>query len=176
MSDIDEVPRRSHQLIRPPVRAATYVRSDITHTFEAFVRTIGAWWPARPFSAGKDRVRDITIEPRSGGRVFETWADGTVADWGEIGVWTPPARFTMSWLGTPRPTEVELGFADLGPSLTRVTVEHRGWEALTDEELAADCALPGGYSGGAYSEGWERVLAAFASVADHGVESAPDEP
>ncbi len=31
------------------------------------------------------------------------------------------------------------------PRLTRVAVEHRGWERLTAEELARDCALPGGY-------------------------------
>ena len=44
-------------LRRPPVRRSTTVRSDARHTFEVFVRTIGAWWPAVPFSAGKDRVR-----------------------------------------------------------------------------------------------------------------------
>jgi hypothetical protein len=150
------------------VRVATQVRSSIEHTFDAFVRTIGTWWPARPFSAGKDRVRDITIERQRGGRVFETWDDGTIVEWGRVTAWSPPAGFTMSWNGTPRPTEVELRFTELGPSLTRVAVEHRGWEVLTDEELAADCALPGGYTAGAYSAGWERVLAAFTSAAQEG--------
>ena len=55
-------------------------------------------------------------------------------------------------------TEVELTFTGLGPALTRVAVEHRGWEQLTDEQLAEDCALPGGYLGGAYGEGWARIL------------------
>jgi len=50
----------------------------------------------------------------------------------------------MTWTGTPAPTEAEFTFAALGPALTRVTVEHRGWETLTDEQLAEDCALPGG--------------------------------
>ena len=31
-------------------------------------------------------------------------------------------------------------------------MDHRGWEALTDEQLAEDCALPGGYTSGAYSQ------------------------
>lgn len=64
----------------------------------------------------------------------------------------------MTWTMTSVATEVELSFAELGPPLTRVAVEHRGWERLTDEELARDCALPGGYTGGAYREGWARIL------------------
>jgi len=49
-----------------------------------------------------------------------------------------------------------------GPALTRVAVEHRGWEQLTDEELARDCVLEGGYLGGAYREGWACILGRFA--------------
>ena len=157
----DETSGRVVALQRPPVRCSTTVRSSRAHTFDVFVRTIGTWWPAQPFSAGRDRVRDITIERQSGGRVFEVWDDGSVVDWGQVSVWEPPGRFVMSWLATPAPTEVELSFRELGPSLTRVAVEHRGWEALTDEQLAQDCALPGGYTGGAYSAGWTRILAAF---------------
>ena len=160
-------PRQTDQvtaLRRPPVRQSTMVRSDPRHTFDTFVRTIGAWWPAVPFSAGQDRVRDVTVEQRAGGRVYETWADGTELDWGELLAWDPPERFVMTWAQTPVPTEVELSFAALGPALTRVTVEHRGWEAMTDEQLARDCALPGGYTSGAYSAGWARILERFAAA------------
>jgi Activator of Hsp90 ATPase homolog 1-like protein len=151
-------------LRRPPVRQSTLVRSDIQHTFDAFTRSIGAWWPARQFSAGRDRVRDVAMEQRPGGRVFETWDDGTEVDWGTLTAWDPPDRFVMTWTGTPAATEVELTFAALGPALTRVSVEHRGWEALTDEQLAQDCALPGGYRGGAYSDGWATILACLAGA------------
>jgi hypothetical protein len=70
----------------------------------------------------------------------------------------------MTWNGTPAPTEVEVTFAALGPALTRVAVEHRGWEALTDEQLSKDCALPGGYSSGAYSAGWATILRSLADT------------
>ena len=154
-------------LRRPPVRQSTVVRSDVNHTFEVFVRTIGTWWPVQPFSAGKDRVRDVTIEPRAGGRVYETWQDGTTVTWGELLAWEPPERLVMTWTFTPAPTEVELTFKALGPALTRVCVEHRGWEALSEEQLAKDCALPGGgYSGGAYVTGWAYILARLASALD----------
>jgi hypothetical protein len=162
------------RLRRPPVHASTLVRSDAAHTFDTFVRTIGAWWPVDPFSGGRDRVRDVTVEGGVGGRVFETWDDGTTVDWGEILVWEPPGRFVMTWLGTPEPTEVELTFTALSPSLTRVSVEHRGWEAMSDTQLAQDCALPGGYTGGAYDIGWDRILDGFSAVAAQDIQSAPE--
>lgn len=152
-------------LRRPPVRQSVVVRSDRRHTFDTFVLTIGVWWPVTPFSAGRDQVRDVTFEQRAGGRVYETWQDGTEVDWGEVRVWEPPERFVMTWNMTSVVTEVELSFAVLGPALTRVGVEHRGWEQLTEEQLARDCALPGGYSGGAYSRGWTTILGRLAAAA-----------
>ena len=153
-------------LRRPPVQQSIVVRSGRRHTFEAFVRTIGAWWPVTPFSAGRDRVRDVTFEPCQGGRVYETWQDGTEVDWGRVLAWAPPERFVMTWNMTSVATEVELTFAELGPQLTRVTVEHRGWKRLTREELGKDCALPGGYLGGAYREGWARILGCLAAMTE----------
>jgi hypothetical protein len=152
------------RLRHPPVHQDTLVRSDIEHTFDVFVRTIGIWWPRR-ISAGQEAVAGVTLEPRTGGRVYETWHDGTVVDWGTTSDWSPPAGFTMSWTATPVPTEVELTFRALGPALTRVAVEHRGWEALSEEQAARDCALPGGYNGGAYAQGWVMVLGGLAAAA-----------
>lgn len=150
-------------LRRPPVRQATVVRSDLAHTFDVFVRTIGVWWPVNPFSAGQGKVRDVTIEPRAGGRVYETWRDGTTVPWGELLAWDPPHGFTMTWTGTPAPTEVELCFTALSAASTRVAVMHRGWETLTDTQLAEDCAVPGGYTAGGYSQGWQTILHHFSA-------------
>lgn len=152
---------------RPPIRRATLVRSDVDHTFDVFVRTIGAWWPVRPYSAGGERVRDVTLEPRLGGRLVETWADGTVVEWGRVLAWEPPHALVLSWDCTPATTEVELRFAALGPALTRVSVEHRGWEALSEQQLGQDCAQPGGYAAGSFATGWSTILAALAAAADH---------
>jgi len=81
-----------------------------------------------------------------------------------VTTWKPLRRFVMTWTGTPAPTEVEFTFAALGPMLTRVAIEHRGWEALTDKQLSEDCALPGGYNSGAYSVGWAEILTSLASA------------
>jgi uncharacterized protein YndB with AHSA1/START domain len=152
-------------LRRPPIRQATLVRSDVRHTFDVFVATIGRWWPLRPFSCGPERVRDVVFERGAGGRVYEVWDDGTTVTWGELLAWEPPHRFVMTWRMTPAETEVELRFRPLGPSLTRVEVEHRGWEALAHADLGADCALPGGYAGGSYAQGWTIILEHFTEAA-----------
>ncbi len=153
------------ELSRPPVCRSTLVRSGVEHTFEVFVRTIGVWWPRQPYSMGGDRVRDVTLEPHLDGRVYETWDDGTVREWGRLLAWQPPHRLVMSWICSPAVTEVELTFTALGPALTRVAVEHRGWEALSAEQLAADCAQPGGYAAGGFDRGWATILAALAAAA-----------
>jgi uncharacterized protein YndB with AHSA1/START domain len=150
---------------RPPVRQSTVVRCGAERAFEVFVTTIGQWWPLRPFSAGADRVRDVVFEQRTGGRVYEVWDDGTTADWGEVLAWDPPRRFVMTWCMTPAATEVELRFRPLGPALTRVEVEHRGWQALAEADVRRDCALPGGYAGGAYARGWTIILGRLADAA-----------
>lgn len=152
-------------LRRPPIRQATLVRSDVRHTFDVFVATIAQWWPLRPFSAGQDRVRDVVFEQQPGGRVYELWDDGTTVGWGELLTWEPPHRFVMTWCVTPADTEVELRFKPLGPALTRVEVEHRGWEALSEADLTADCALPGGYAGGSWVRGWTIILEHFTEAA-----------
>jgi uncharacterized protein YndB with AHSA1/START domain len=160
------VPAEPVTLQRPPIRQATLVRRDVRHTFDSFVTTIGQWWPLRPMSAGQDRATDVVLERAAGGRVFEVWDDGTTVDWGELLVWEPPRRFVMTWQMTPAPTEIELRFKALGPALTRVEVEHRGWEALSDAQVAAECALPGGgYAGGSYSRGWTLILERFTEAA-----------
>ncbi len=57
----------------------------------------------------------MTFERRPGGRVYETWADGTQVDWGTLRAWEPPERFVMGWNMTAVTTEVEFRFTALGP-------------------------------------------------------------
>ncbi|MEU4625131.1 SRPBCC domain-containing protein [Actinoplanes sp. NPDC023801] len=141
---------------RPPIRQSTLVRSGREHTFEVFVRDIGSWWPTRSHSLGLEKVATVTIERELGGRIYETWTDGNQVDWGEVIVWQPSERFGMTWTSLPQVTEVELTFTALAPALTRVALEHRGWERLTAEQVAAATSLSGGYEAG-----WQRILQIF---------------
>ncbi|SDF20853.1 Activator of Hsp90 ATPase homolog 1-like protein [Blastococcus aurantiacus] len=157
MSSAEAVPDNVRSL-RPPIRQSTLVRSGAEHTFAVFTGRLADWWPLVPFSVGRERVREVTLEPRAGGRVYETWDDGTTHEWGQILEWQPPSGLTMTWNATGTPTCVELRFTALAARLTEVQLEHRGWDALTDRELGEDCALPGGYLGGSFAQGWATIL------------------
>jgi hypothetical protein len=151
---------------RPPIRQSTMVRSSAAHTFDVFVRTLDQWWPLRTHSQGEQRVVGVTFEKRPGGRVYETWDDGQTRTWGTLLAWEPPTRFAMTWdILQPPVTEVELTFRELGPSLTRVQVEHRGWDKLTEEQIAAL-----GDKRESYDVGWAMIQRRFADAC-HGVQT-----
>jgi hypothetical protein len=137
------------------------VRSSVEHTFEVFVDKLDQWWPLRTHSQGKERVASVTVERRAGGRVYETWHDGETRTWGTLLAWDPPQRFVLTWdIIAPRVTEVELTFRELAPSLTRVEVEHRGWEKLSDTDLELI-----GEKRESYDGGWAMILRLFSEAA-----------
>lgn len=141
----------------PPVRRAVTVRSDREHVFDVFVRELGSWWPIDPLCQGDPaEVETVRVEPQLGGRVYEVWRDGTEIEWGEILAWDPPMRLVMTWTSTGVATEVELRFIELAPTLTRVELEHRGWE-----RLPADLARTRPDD---YAKGWGMVLERFAAA------------
>jgi uncharacterized protein YndB with AHSA1/START domain len=105
--------------------------------FRLFTDEIGLWWRRGPrFRAAPGETGLIALEPRVGGRVFESWTDaGTerVHDIGRVLAWEPPRRLVFSWRTTNfapgEGTEVEVLFepTDAG---TQVTVTHSGFAAL----------------------------------------------
>lgn len=160
---------------RPPVRQSTVVRASIAHTFEVFTGCLDSWWPLDPFSyGGAARIASVTLDARPGGAVTELWHDGTEHTWGRLLRWDPPVGFAMTWNITGQPTEVELTFTAHHQDLTVVELEHRGWDKLSNDELKAACALPGGYLGGAFREGWTRILSRFADAVE-GSEPTPSD-
>lgn len=146
--------------LHDPIRQATTVRSGREHAFEVFVRRIGDWWPTETHSLGQEKVVAVHFEEELGGRVYETWGDGHQREWGRVITWEPPERFAITWQTLSQTTEVELRFRELAPALTRVEVEHRGWERLPAEEVIAWTTPPSGYS-----EGWRLILARFEEAA-----------
>ncbi len=103
------------------------------------------------YSVAQAQTGSVAIEPKVGGRIYETAADGTESDWGHILAWSPPAGFSMTWhpgrAAEPH-TVVELSFAAEGDG-TRVRLVHRGWEALGARAEAARES---------YEGGWETVF------------------
>ena len=114
-----------------PLRLSFEVACPAEHAFRVWTAKISRWWPADHTVTGEPGL-DVVLEPRVGGRIFERTAAGAEHEWGEITAWEPPRRLGYLWhLRRDRAdaTEVEITFVDLG-GLTRVDIEHRGWEHL----------------------------------------------
>lgn len=124
--------------------------------FRAFTEEMGAWWPLATHSRARDaageRAVGVTMEPRVGGRIFETLQDGRELDWGEVLAWEPGRRVEFSWqLGMPpdQATHVSVRFEDHDAGSSRVTLTHSHWERLGDAGLTRRES---------YDQGWVTVF------------------
>jgi hypothetical protein len=115
-----------------PLRLEFEVRCPAEHAFEVWTRRIGTWWPADHTVSGRGDLQ-VELQPFVGGRIFERTPEGAEHDWGEVLVWEPPARLVYWWhirRDRADATEVEIRFVPVSAGLTRVEIEHRGWERL----------------------------------------------
>lgn len=111
--------------------------------FELFTREIDSWWRRGPkFRHASAPGARITIEPRTGGAVCETWRDNDTErrfDLGRVTTWAPPHRLCFTWrnatFAPAEDTDVEVTFAAVGTG-TLVTVRHRGWTGLRADHPA----------------------------------------
>ena len=149
-------------LIQPaPVRRSIDVKVSQKRAFEVFTGSIAAWWP-RGHHIGETEMQSVTIEPREGGRWYETGQDGVECDWGHVLVWDPYGRLVLAWQVSAAfkydpslLTEVELNFTPIGERETRVELEHRNLERFGDkaEQFSNQISAPGG---------WTKVLEDYA--------------
>jgi hypothetical protein len=136
--------------LAPLVKSIT-VRRPPAEAFEIFTAKLASWWPFDRFSIHQAETATCVIEPRVGGRIFETARSGAEATWGSVLAWEPPGRFVMTWHpGREADTaqEVEVRFVAV-PEGTRVELEHRGWA-----KLGADAEK----TRGSYEGGWAYVF------------------
>ena len=114
-----------------PLNFTFDVACSVEHAFETWTSRIDAWWPADHTATGRDDTT-VVLERRVGGRIYERGVDGVEHEWGEVTVWEPPSRLGYLWhLRRDRAdaTEVEIRFR-AGAGVTRIEIEHRGWERL----------------------------------------------
>jgi uncharacterized protein YndB with AHSA1/START domain len=139
------------------VRKSVVVDCSPEFAFELFTERLHTWWPFETHKPGDDMPVSATFEPRAGGRVYHTTADGKELEWATVLVWEPPSRFVVDWHVSPgQPsTELEVRFLPEGDG-TRVELEHRGWERY-GEEAAETYA--------SYNGGWDTVLKPFVAAA-----------
>ncbi len=150
------------QQIGAVVRRTITVAVPQQRAFEVFTADFGSWWP-KDYHIGQAAMADFILEPKAGGRWYELGVDGTQCDTGRIIAYEPPQRVVLAWQLNeqwqydPDPShasEVEVRFIAEGPDLTRVELEHRGFDR---HGAAAD----GVRAGVDAPSGWTHVLELF---------------
>ena len=149
--------------LAPVVKSVDVARSA-RDAFRIFTQEISAWWPiathTRAKTADGQVTERVTIEPRVGGRVYETLTDGRELDWGVVSAFDPGALFAMKWtMGREAPahTDVSVRFEATGDTACRVTLTHENWERMGEEAER----LRSGYNGG-WATVFEKNFADYA--------------
>jgi uncharacterized protein YndB with AHSA1/START domain len=126
---------------RSRVLVAVRVPCDPAEAFARFTAEIGEWWrPNGLFQFCDGRNGTLAFETGEGGRLTETYDDGTAFVIGVVSTWAPPSRLVLSWrhasFPPKRSTELHVTFEPLDPGQTRVTVEHYGWDTIPADSAA----------------------------------------
>lgn len=137
-----------------PVVKRIDVQRSAGDAFRIFTGEIGAWWPVathtRAKSAAGEETVAVTIEPRVGGRVYETLNDGRELEWGDVARFEPGVVFAMNWsMGRPaeQTTRVTVRFEPLSNTSCRVTLTHENWERMGEEAAKLRDAYNNGWVG-----------------------------
>jgi uncharacterized protein YndB with AHSA1/START domain len=134
--------------------------------FEAFTQEIGAWWrPNGLFQFTPRGDGELRFEGGEGGRLVTALLNGKEFEIGRITAWLPGERLAFTWrqatFAPEQLTQVEVRFDPVGKE-TRVTVEHRGWDAIPQEH-AARHGFPLGVFQMRQAEHWRALLKAMAA-------------
>ena len=121
------------------VSASVFVEASPDIAFEVFTDQIDRWWRhGLKFRDGARGLSVLHLEPKLGGRLFETIAtpgsDAThVVQTGTVTEWNPPHALQIEWRGgnfaPHEKTTVSVAFEPRRDG-TQVTLVHAGWASL----------------------------------------------
>jgi uncharacterized protein YndB with AHSA1/START domain len=145
-----------------PIRKSTIVNAPRDRAFDLFTGRMTEWWfPGK--GIGQNPFKEITLEPRRGGRWFERAEDGAETNWGEVLLWDRPGRVVLAWrinaswkFDPDLETVLEITFEEISPGATRVSLEHRNLERLGEAGRRSVENMDGG---------WAALLKRFADLA-----------
>ena len=138
-----------------PITKTIEVPCNAQVAFTTFVTRVSSWWPLdkHSVSAMDGKVaKEVVIEPKTGGKVYEVGHDDTLHPWGTVTRYEPHRLVAMDWhIGMPaeNASEVTVRFEQLTPKRTRVELTHARWEAFG--ERAAQMR-------DGYDKGWVGVF------------------
>jgi uncharacterized protein YndB with AHSA1/START domain len=146
------------------VSVSTVVGVDPATAFAVFTENIAAWWkPKVKHLFQASRTGAMKFERGPGGRLLEEYADAPPFEVGRVLTWTPGERLVFEWrqagFAPHEVTQVDVRFEAVGGG-TRVTLEHRGWDALPPDHPARH-----GFTGSAFTSmiglRWADLLTGF---------------
>lgn len=131
--------------------------------FDAFTQDIAAWWrPNGLFEITPRGDGQLSFENQE--RLITTLANGKVFEIGRVTAWAPPERLAFTWrqasFAPDLITAVEVRFEPVDAE-TRVTVTHRGWDAIPQEHVARH-GFPLTATQMRLAEHWRGLLGALA--------------
>ena len=115
------------------VVVSALIAVDPATAFAAFTEEVDAWWRRGPQYRASDGEA-LRFEPGARGRLVAEGADGQIRELARVLAWEPGKgrlllEFTARGFDADQPTEVEVHF-EAAPQGTRVTLEHRGFDAI----------------------------------------------
>jgi uncharacterized protein YndB with AHSA1/START domain len=136
------------------VRKSVTVECAVEEAFRIYTAGASSWWPVDSHSLYGDRVKEVVFEEREGGEVYELTDAGEKGHWATVLAWEPPNRVVLAWEVSAgvTGTEVEVRFLPDDDG-TRVELEHRGWENVSEQAPAKRDD---------YDTGWGYVLGTYA--------------
>jgi len=138
-----------------PVIKTIEVPCSQSNAFSTFTDKIGSWWPLdkNSVSAMQGEVaKEVHIEAKSGGSIYEIGHDGTRHEWGSITTYNPSDKLVLAWhigLGAEQASRVAVDFIVVDLDTTKVVLMHDKWEAFG--EKAGDMRE-------GYNKGWAGVF------------------
>lgn len=116
------------------VSASVFVDAPPDIAFEVFTEQIDSWWRhGLKFRDGERGASVLHLEPRLGGRLFETIGGDRVVQTGIVTAWNPPHAMEIEWrvvnFAPHEKTTVAVAF-EARRGGTQVTLVHSGFASL----------------------------------------------
>ena len=149
------------------VNKAVVVNVPIDEAFRGFTDRFGDFKPAE-HNLLSSPITETVFEGRVGGHIYDRAEDGSECHWARILIFEPPTRVVFSWDIGPtwqletnhdNTSEVEVRFTPEGRGVTRIDLEHRGFDRQGAGGEAMRIAVES-------PNGWGGILQLFAAEAE----------